>query len=132
MKKMTYLIIGALIIGSIAYSYTDSKKTNNNPEVENNLTENTQSKTEFGHSLNDSLTYSEKLNKTKELYPFAKWRKNFFEYKMEQYTEENCNEAKGIFDNLISKLISLGENGNKNDKEKSFEIAIKSLNKLNE
>lgn len=129
MKKMTYLIIGTLIIGGIVYLYT---KTNNNPEVENNLTEKTQPRSEFEHSLNDSLTYSEKLNKTKELYPFAKWRENFFEYKMEQYTEENCNEAKGIFDNLIFKLITLGENGNKNDKEKSFEIAIKSLNKLNE
>lgn len=51
---------------------------------------------------------------------------------MEQYTEENCNQAKGIFDNLISKLITLSEKGNKIEKEKYFEIAIKSLNRLNE
>ena len=129
---MPYLIIGALIIGTIAYLFANSKKTKSNPELENNLAENTQLQTELQYSLNDSLTYSEKLNKTKELYPFAKWRENFFEYEMEQYTEENCNEAKGIFDNLISKLIALGENGNKKDKEKCFEIGIKSLNKLNE
>jgi hypothetical protein len=62
MKKMVYLIIGVLIIGG----------------TENNLTKNTQPETELQYSLNDSLTYSEKLNKTKELYPFAKWRENFF------------------------------------------------------
>ena len=42
---MTYLIIGTLIIGVIAYLYTNSKKTNNNPEVENNLTEKAQPRT---------------------------------------------------------------------------------------
>lgn len=132
MKKVTYLIIGVLIIGGIAYLFDNSKRTKNNPEHKNNLTENTQPQTELGNSLNDSLTYSEKLNKTKELYPFVKWRENFFEYEMEQYTEENCNETKGIFDNLIFKLITLGEKANKNEKGKCFEIAIKSLNKLNE
>lgn len=132
MKKMVYLIIGVLIIGGTVYFFANLKKTKNNFELENNLTKNTQPETELQYSLNDSLTYSEKLNKTKELYPFAKWRENFFEYGMEQYTEENCNKAKGIFDQLIFKLITLGENGNKNDKEKCFEIGIKSLNKLNE
>jgi len=133
MKKMTYLIIGVLIIGGIAFLYANSKKTNkNNLETLDNVTEKIQPEIETENSKNDSLTYSEKLNKTKELYPFTKWRANFFEYDMEQYTEENCNEAKSIFDNLISKLIKLGENGNKTEKEKCFEIAIKSLNKLNE
>ncbi len=132
MKKMIYLIIGTLIIGGIVYLYANSKNKNKNSQVENNLTEEIQPKTNFEDSQNDSLTYTEKLIKTKELYPFAKWRENFFEYEMEQYTEENCNEAKSIFDNLISKLIKIGENGNKIEKENCFEKAIKSLNKLNE
>lgn len=81
---------------------------------------------------NDNSNYSKKLLKTKELYPFAKWRKNFFDYEMEQYTEVNCNEAKSIFDNLISELIKLGENRSKTKREKCFEDAIISLNNLNE
>ena len=129
---MTYLIIGALIIGGIVYMYANSKKANKNSQLENSLPEEIKPNSNFENSENDSLTYSEKLNKTKELYPFAKWRENFFEYEMEQYTEENCNEAKSIFDNLISKLQTIGENGNISEKEKCFEIAIKSLNKLNE
>jgi hypothetical protein len=78
MKKMVYLIIGVLIIGGTVYFFANLKKTKNNFELENNLTKNTQPETELQYSLNDSLTYSEKLNKTKELYPFAKWRENFF------------------------------------------------------
>lgn len=44
------------------------------------------------------MTYSEKLLKAKDLYPFESWREKFFEDEMEQYTEENCNTAKAIFD----------------------------------
>lgn len=132
MKKMTYLIIGALIIGGIVYLFVNSKNANKNSQLENKKPEEIKPKTNFENYQNDSLTYSERLIKTKEFYPFAKWRENFFEYEMEQYTEENCNEAKRIFDNLISKLITLGENGNRTEKEKCFEIAINSLNKLNE
>jgi hypothetical protein len=132
MKRMTYTIIGVLIIGGIIYLFANSKKTNKNSQPVNTLSEEIKADNNFESSQNGSLTYSEKLIKTKELYPFAKWRESFFEYEMEQYTEENCNEAKSIFDNLISKLITLGENGNRTDKEKCFEIAVKSLNKLNE
>ncbi|MCV9932885.1 hypothetical protein OIU80_11375 [Flavobacterium sp. LS1R47] len=51
---MTYLIIG-----SIAYLPANSKKTKN--KLQNNLTENTQTETQFGYSVNDNLTYLEKL-----------------------------------------------------------------------
>ncbi|WP_298143774.1 hypothetical protein [Flavobacterium sp.] len=129
---MTNLIIGAIIIGGIIYLFANSKKTNKISQPEKNLVEEIKTDINSESAQNDGLTYSQRLIKTKELYPFAKWRGNFFEYEMEQYTEENCNEAKSIFDNLISKLISLGENGNRTKKEKCFEIAIKSLNKLNE
>lgn len=63
---MIYLIIASLIIGGIAYLFVNSKKTKNN-ELENNLTANTQPKTELGRSLNDSLTYSEKLKKPESI-----------------------------------------------------------------
>lgn len=129
---MTYLIIGALMIGGIGYLYANSNKANKNPQLEKKLHVEIKPNSNFENLENDSLTYSEKLIKTKEFYPFAKWRENFLEYEMEQYTEENCNEAKSIFDNLISKLIKLGENANRTEKEKCFETAIKSLNKLNE
>ncbi|MEQ7799758.1 hypothetical protein ABDJ41_08075 [Pedobacter sp. ASV1-7] len=129
---MTYIIIGTLIIGGIIYLFANSKKTNKNSLPKSTLSKEIKAETNFESSQNDSLTYSEKLIKTKELYPFAKWRKNFFEYEMKQYTEKNCNEAKSIFDNLISKLISLDKNGSRTEKEKCFEIAVKSLNKLNE
>ncbi|WP_405299696.1 hypothetical protein [Kordia sp.] len=78
----------------------------------------------------DDLTFSEKLNQTKKGYPFKAWREAFFEYKMEQYSEENCNAAKAIFDNLIVKLIELGEHGNEKDKIALFEKAVNSLNSL--
>lgn len=129
---MTYLIIGALVIGVIVYFYVNSNKANKKSQLENSLPEEIKPNSNFENSENDTLTYSEKLNKTKVLYPFAKWRENFFEYEMEQYTLENCNEAKSIFDNLISKLLTIGENGSITAKEKCFEIAIKSLNKLND
>ncbi|TDO77617.1 hypothetical protein EV143_104384 [Flavobacterium chryseum] len=131
MNKIIYITIGALIIGGIAYYFQNKKKANNNPESKKNIIKNFQQDKELDKSENN-LSYSEKLNKTKILYPFKNWRENFFEYGMEQYTEENCNAAKNIFDNLITELIELGENGNKKDKEKCFELAVKSLNKLNE
>ncbi|KXX66498.1 hypothetical protein [Flammeovirga sp. SJP92] len=84
------------------------------------------------------MTYTEKLIKTKDLYPFEKWRGYFYPNEeedldgMEQYTEENCATAQKIFEELIDKLIQIGEVGNKKDKEKAFETAIISLNNLNE
>ncbi|MGV8992983.1 MAG: hypothetical protein ACOH1O_02690 [Flavobacterium sp.] len=133
MKKMTYLIIGILIIGGIALLFANAKKKNEDTlKKMSNTNKKYQFEKDIANIQNDSLTYSEKLNKTKELYPFEKWRTNFLEYQMEQFTEENCKEAKNIFDSLISKLLKIGENGNRTEKEKYFEIAVNSLNKLNE
>ena len=83
------------------------------------------------------MTYSDKLNATKEGYPFEKWQEyypnenNNFEG-MEQYTPENCGKAQQIFDTLIAQLVEIGENAKKKDKEKLFEIAIIGLNTLND
>ena len=89
---------------------------------------------QFDENLTEfyKLSFSEKLTKSKELYPFKYWRENYYEYEMEQYTQENCDAAKKIFDDLIGKLIKAGENEEKEKKIKLFEIAIKELNKLSE
>ena len=77
-------------------------------------------------------TYAEKLNTTKTGYPFAKWRRSFFDYDFEQYTEENCDKAKSIFDTLIDELIAMGEQAPEKQKVASFQIAVETLNELNE
>lgn len=89
---------------------------------------------QFDENLTEfyQLSYSEKLIKSKELYPFKYWRENYYEYEMEQYTQENCDAAKQIFDNLIDKLIKAGENEEEEKKIKLFETAIKELNKLSD
>jgi hypothetical protein len=83
------------------------------------------------------MTYSERLILTKEGYPFEEWKEyypneeNEF-HGMKEYTPERCDGAKQIFDNLIGKLIELGEQARKADKEKLFEIAVIALNELND
>ena len=85
------------------------------------------------------MIYSEQLESTKQHYPFSKWRSLFFpdpeddgSEGQEQYTEENCNAAKIIFDNLINGLITIGENSSENEKVALFKTAVESLNDLND
>jgi hypothetical protein len=85
------------------------------------------------------MTYYEKLESAKTYYPFDKWREMFFPDPededaegLEQYTEENCNAAKVIFDNLINGLHQLGENASEPIKVELFKIAVLNLNELNE
>jgi len=77
------------------------------------------------------MTYQDNLNESKKSYPFASWRAAF-ENGLDQYTEENCNKAKAIFDNLISGLIELGENADEDKKVNLFKHAILATNALNE
>ena len=65
------------------------------------------------------------------MYPFTKWRESY-NSGLEQYTEENCNKVKSIFDNLIEGLIIIGESAFKEEKVNLFKTAILSLNKLND
>lgn len=127
---MIYIIIGLIILGLIAYMLNQKKQVTDSMN-QSIISEDIQTKVKSNLIQNDDATYSEKLTKTKELYPFESWRENFFEYEMEQYTEENCNAAKKIFDTLIINLIEIGEDGNKITKVDYFEKAIKSLNELN-
>jgi hypothetical protein len=79
----------------------------------------------------DTMTYSEKLVKTKSLYPFKRWRDSYNEG-LVQYTEENCNKVKIVFDELIDTLIKIGENASKKERVDLFKNAILALNKLND
>ncbi|OUL59943.1 hypothetical protein B8T70_22935 [Flavobacterium sp. AJR] len=51
---------------------------------------------------------------------------------MSQYTQENCDVIKAIFDYLLGKLCLLGEKASELNKIELFEIIINSLNRLND
>lgn len=85
------------------------------------------------------MTYSEQLENTKQHYPFSNWRSLFFPDPEDdgsegqvQYTEENCDAAKNIFDKLIQSLITIGEHAPENEKVALFKTAVESLNDLEE
>lgn len=84
------------------------------------------------------MTYYEKLESTKTYYPFVKWREMSFpdpedeDEGLDQYTEENSNAAKDIFDNLIDDLQKLGENASEPNKVALFKTAVLNLNNLNQ
>ena len=77
------------------------------------------------------MTYEEKLQECKSNYPFGKWRE-MVDDGLDQYTEENCNRAKSIFDELIGDLIKTGENAPEKEKVALFEKAVLALNDLND
>jgi hypothetical protein len=88
------------------------------------------------------MTYSEKILKVRDNYPFAHWVAEWYllepeeddaepEYD-EDFSPENCQEVQDIFDVLLEDLIKLGENAANSEKEKAFEIAILKLNAKNE
>ncbi|HEY9006670.1 hypothetical protein [Ohtaekwangia sp.] len=77
------------------------------------------------------MTYSEKLENAKILYPFDRWLEAY-DQGLDQYSDENCDRAKIILDNLIDKLISLEETASINDKLGLFREAVEHLNFLND
>jgi hypothetical protein len=90
------------------------------------------------HVTAEDKEYNQNLLDTKQYYPFERWRQNFFPDPddpdlggMEQYTQENCDEAKKIFDSLINQLTILGKNADEKIKIELFEKTVLSLNKLN-
>lgn len=130
MKNIIYILIGILVVCGIVYIITNLKKSEKPLKTTMKTEKNQETKAEQPTGNTNDLPFSEKLNQTKKGYPFKAWREAFFEYEMEQYSEENCNAAKAIFDNLISKLIKLGEHGNEKDKIALFKKAVNSLNNL--
>lgn len=77
------------------------------------------------------IDYQKKLLATKEFYPFDRWRESYNDG-LTQYTKENCEIIKKVFDDLISSLVDLGENGSEVQKKELFKIAIIKTNKLND
>lgn len=77
------------------------------------------------------MAFESDLEATKKSYPFDRWE-NGFEHGLEQYTKENCNRARMIFDILIADLVSSGEHADESDKISFFETAVLSLNDLND
>ncbi len=76
------------------------------------------------------MSYQNKLNACKDAYPFNRWQASFSSG-LEQYSTENCDKVKKIFDDLIAALISAGENAAEKDKVELFKKAIVSSNQLN-
>ncbi|MEO1034480.1 MAG: hypothetical protein AAFX44_02855 [Pseudomonadota bacterium] len=77
------------------------------------------------------MTYTEKLYASKQHYPFDRWQKGL-EFGLEQYTRENCDRARQIFDDLIDGLNSFGADASEADKLGRFKTAVLALNDLNE
>lgn len=78
---------------------------------------------------NIDKAYQNKLNETKQYYPFAKWREAY-DHGLDQYTQENCDKAKKIYDDLIKGLVNIGEKASEKEKIEVFKIAILATNKL--
>jgi hypothetical protein len=83
------------------------------------------------------MTYKEKLEATRALYPFDKWRELFKPKPeddwdgMPQYSPENCDKAQKVLDDLIGTLLELGEHSEEKQKVELFKKAITQLNTLN-
>jgi len=77
------------------------------------------------------IDYQKKLSATKEFYPFDRWRESYNDG-LTQYTKENCEKIKKVFDDLINSLAELGKNGSEEQKKELFKIAIIKTNKLND
>lgn len=75
------------------------------------------------------MTYAQQLETTKEYYPFANWQESY-DAGLEQYTAENCDKARAIFDTLIAKLILLGQEASEENKVGLFKTAVLALNEL--
>jgi hypothetical protein len=76
------------------------------------------------------MDFRSKLGEVKNSYPFGQWRKAF-DNGLEQYTEENCNKAQQIFDDLIAGLADIGEGASEDLKVALFKTAIHATNDLN-
>jgi len=76
-------------------------------------------------------TFQQRLKAMKRQFPFKQWRAGE-EGGLEQYTKENCAAMAAIFDQLLKRLIALGESAAETDKLTAFKEAIEATNALNE
>ena len=77
------------------------------------------------------MDYKARLLEVKGNYPFDDWQ-TYKDNGLEQYTKENCEAARRILDTLLSNLIALGEDAQEENKIQNFQVAVESLNSLND
>jgi hypothetical protein len=120
-KKVFSLVLGGFCIVSCTYSQKGKALGKYTPEQDYSVYQ----------------TYESKLNATKKLYPFDKWKEMYIdedtkEIVMPQYIPENCDKAQKVLDDLINKILNIGEEGKKAEKIAAFKYAVLTLNKMNE
>ena len=81
------------------------------------------------------MSYSEALEATKAGYPFDRWYESSLPDEdgsegLTQYSRENCDAVKSIFDSLIAALQEKGQGASEADKVALFEKAVLALNDL--
>ncbi len=77
------------------------------------------------------MRFAADLQAAKRSYPFDRWQKGL-EHGLEQYTQENCDKVRTIFNTLIADLIALGKDAPESQKISKFETAVLALNDLND
>ena len=73
-------------------------------------------------------SYAQRLTALKAQYPFDDWVSE----ELDQYTSEVCAAFTAIFDQLIDRLIAIGEVASEEEKLRAFEDAVAETNILNE
>ena len=76
-------------------------------------------------------SYQDKLGAARNTHLLVDWHSKA-EHGLEQYTKENCAGAQKIIDDLIARLVAIGETADENAKIKQFEIAVVALNMFND
>jgi hypothetical protein len=77
------------------------------------------------------MSFEESLVSAKKYYTFSSWREAY-KAGLDQYTQENCDRAQAIADQLISGLADLGPDASDVAKIELFRVAVEAYNSLNE
>ncbi|MEY4767824.1 MAG: hypothetical protein RL637_463 [Pseudomonadota bacterium] len=77
------------------------------------------------------MNYPEKLENNKQYYPFDRWQVAA-DFESPPCSEQNCQRARTIMDDLIRHLIDLGEQVSSSEKIEYFKVAVEAYNYLNE
>ncbi|MGI4870538.1 MAG: hypothetical protein ACRYFX_05090 [Janthinobacterium lividum] len=75
--------------------------------------------------------YTDKLNATRQHYPFDNWRTHYQQELIRQWEPagvEDTNAVQAIFDKLLANLIKLGEEASEKKKVKQIIKAIEATN----
>ncbi len=126
MKRIIFVVIIVKI--AIFFLYFISRNKENNKEIKN---ERVDKEIDYANLSNKQVNVTQ-LEKCKSEYPFKKWRNNGTEYGMEQYSEENCEAAEMIFDELIADLKTLPKEATAETKVIIFKYAVLATNSMDE